>query len=249
MRHFLEKQGVTFVDNCKITDFVFKDTPLRDEITVTGLKYERVDKKPGDKDHTGEIKIDPDDFVFDTNGSITDSSSIGDMDTPIKENMEYAASAQLWKQAANHFFQLGQPDKFFNDREQSEWCSFTVTAKNHYLLNEIARITEQQPGNALNTFVDSNELLSIVVHHQPHFHAQKENETIFWGYSLYPRQVGDYVDKPFIEMTGREMLEEFIGQLAAIDPSSDNIRNHMDKIMDSIVNVIPVYMPICQCPL
>ena len=44
-------------------------------------------------------------------------------------------------------------------------------------------------------------------------------------------------------MTGREMLEELIGQLAAIDHSSDNIRNHVDEIMDSVINVIPVYMP------
>ncbi|WP_461218340.1 oleate hydratase [Lapidilactobacillus salsurivasis] len=243
MRHFLEKQGVTFVNNCKITELLFADTPLRDDIIVEGLRYERVDQPKDAKDARGIIKVDPDDFVFDTNGSITDSSSIGDMDTPAKENMEYAASAQLWKQAANHFYQLGQPDKFFGDREQSEWTSFTVTTNNHYLLNEICRITQQQPGNALNTFIDSNELLSIVVHHQPHFHAQKENETVFWGYSLYPRQVGDYVDKPFMEMTGREMLEEFIGQLAAIDPSRDNIRNHMDEIMASIVNVIPAHMP------
>ena len=240
MRHFLEKQGVTFKNNIKITELLFADSPLRDKITVTGLKYEGVNTK---EPKSGTIKVDPDDLVFDTNGSITDSSSIGDMDTPIKENMEYAPSAMLWKKATEHFYQLGHPDKFFNDREQSEWSSFTVTTKNHYLLDQISRITTQQPGHALNTFIDSNELLSIVVHHQPHFHAQKENETIFWGYSLYPRQTGDYVDKPFIEMTGREMLEELIGQLAAIDHSSDNIRNHVDEIMDSVINVIPVYMP------
>ncbi len=37
-------------------------------------------------------------------------------------------------------------------------------------------------------------------------HAQKENEGVFWGYCLFPRKDGDYVKKPFIEMTGREML-------------------------------------------
>lgn len=239
MRHFLEKQGVTFINNRKITELEFKDTPLRDEIIVTGMKYEQVDKK-GEK---GEVKVNPDDLVFDTNGAITDSSSIGDMDTPIKENMNYAPSAMLWKRATEHFYQLGHPDKLFGDRTQSEWTTFTVTTKNHDLLNEISRITQQQPGNALNTFIDSNELLSIVVHHQPHFHAQKENETTFWGYSLYPRQNGDYVDKPFIEMTGREMLEELIGQLAAVDKSNHNIRDRMDELMNTVINVIPAHLP------
>lgn len=162
---------------------------------------------------------------------------------PIKENMEYAPSAQLWKQATQHFYNLGHPDKFFNDRKQSEWMSFTITAKNHYLLNQIARITQQQPGNALNTWVDSNNLLSIVIHHQPHFHAQKENETVSWGYAMYPRRRGDYVQKPFIEMTGKEILQELLGHLAEVDDARDNIRNHTAEIMDSIINVIPVYMP------
>ncbi len=49
-----------------------------------------------------------------------DSSSIGDFNTPIKENMEYAPSAALWKQATEHFYNIGNPDKFFNDRAQSE---------------------------------------------------------------------------------------------------------------------------------
>lgn len=239
MRKYLSDHGVTFINNRKITAFQFKDTPLRDDIIVTGLEYEDV----GENTQTGTIPVDENDLVFDINGAITDSSSIGDFNTPIKENMEYAPSAALWKQATEHFYNLGNPDKFFNDRAQSEWMSFTVTTKNHYLVNQISRITQQEPGNALNTWVDSNNLLSIVVHHQPHFHAQKENETVFWGYFMFPRKNGDYVDKPVIEMTGKEMLQELLGHLAEVDQATDSIVYHEEEIMDSIVNVIPVYMP------
>ncbi len=239
MRKYLSDHGVTFINNRKITAFQFKDTPLRDDIIVTGLEYEDV----GENKQTGTITVDENDLVFDINGAITDSSSIGDFNTPIKENMEYAPSAALWKQATEHFYNLGNPDKFFNDRAQSEWMSFTVTTKNHYLVNQISRITQQEPGNALNTWVDSNNLLSIVVHHQPHFHAQKENETVFWGYFMFPRKNGDYVDKPVIEMTGKEMLQELLGHLAEVDQATDSIVYHEEEIMDSIVNVIPVYMP------
>ncbi|KZX38614.1 MULTISPECIES: oleate hydratase [Pediococcus] len=239
MRKYLSDHGVAFINNRKITAFQFKDTPLRDDIIVTGLEYEDV----GENKQTGTIPVDENDLVFDINGAITDSSSIGDFNTPIKENMEYAPSAALWKQATEHFYNLGNPDKFFNDRAQSEWMSFTVTTKNHYLVNQISRITQQEPGNALNTWVDSNNLLSIVVHHQPHFHAQKENETVFWGYFMFPRKNGDYVDKPVIEMTGKEMLQELLGHLAEVDQATDSIVYHEEEIMDSIVNVIPVYMP------
>lgn len=239
MRKYLSDHGVTFINNRKITAFQFKDTPLRDDIIVTGLEYEDV----GENKQTGTIPVDENDLVFDINGAITDSSSIGDFNTSIKENMEYAPSAALWKQATEHFYNLGNPDKFFNDRAQSEWMSFTVTTKNHYLVNQISRITQQEPGNALNTWVDSNNLLSIVVHHQPHFHAQKENETVFWGYFMFPRKNGDYVDKPVIEMTGKEMLQELLGHLAEVDQATDSIVYHEEEIMDSIVNVIPVYMP------
>ena len=82
-----------------------------------------------------------------------------------------------------------------------------------------------------------------MVHHQPHFHAQKENETVFWGYFMFPRKNGDYVDKPVIEMTGKEMLQELLGHLAEVDQATDSIVYHEEEIMDSIINVIPVYMP------
>ena len=238
MRKYLEDRGVEFINDRKITAFNFKDTPLQDDIIVTGLQFENVET--GEK---GLIPVKEDDLVFDTNGAITDSSSLGDMTTPVKENMEYAPSAQLWKQAAEQFYSLGHPDKFFGDRTQSEWMSFTVTTDNHYLLDQITRITQQEPGNALNTWVESSALLSIVVHHQPHFKAQKPNETVFWGYFLYPRRNGDFVQKPVMEMTGAEMLEELLGHLAQTDKSNDNIANHHDEIMKSVVNVIPAFMP------
>ncbi len=85
--------------------------------------------------------------------------------------------------------------------------------------------------------------MSIVVHHQPHFTSQKPNETVIWGYFLYPRHRGEFVDKQYIKMTGKEMLEELIGQLSKVDPGPENIRTKETEIFDSVVNNIPVYMP------
>ncbi|MGY5339410.1 oleate hydratase [Levilactobacillus spicheri] len=244
---YLEGQGVTFLDNRIVTDWDFANSELQDEITVTGLHVKNLET--GDED---VVPIDGDTAVIFTNGSITDSATMGDYNTPAPENMEYGISAALWKKATEHFYNLGTPDKFFNDRKSSEWVSFTLTTKNHLLLNEITRITTQVPGNALNSFLSTTPItplghkdvnMSIVVHHQPHFTTQKPNESVIWGYFLYPRRTGEFVHKPYIKMTGKEMAQELIGQLAKVDPGPNNIKDKEPEILDSIVNNIPVYMP------
>ncbi|BAX65698.1 oleate hydratase [Latilactobacillus sakei] len=245
--NYLKDQGCRIILNRRITDLDFKETQMTDEITVTGMTMTNTET-----DEVEHITVDDDTAVIFTNGSITDSATLGDYNTPAPENMDYGAAAGLWKQIASKFYNLGNADKFFADRNASEWVSFTLTTKNHILLNEIERITTQIPGNALNSFLSTKPItplgqkdvnMSIVVHHQPHFTTQKPNEAVIWGYFLYPRRSGEFVDKPYIEMTGKEMLQELIGQLAKVDPGPINIREKEAEIMDSVINNIPVYMP------
>ena len=245
--NYLEKEGCHIVLNRRVVDWKFKDSKMQDEITVTGLHM--VNTKTDENEF---VPVDDDTAVIFTNGSITDSATLGDFNTPAAENMDYGAASSLWKKASDHFYTLGNPDKFFADRDASEWVSFTLTTKNHLFLNEIARITTQEPGNALNSFISTEPVtplgqkdvtMSIVVHHQPHFTSQKPNETVLWGYFLYPRRHGEIIDKPYIEMTGKEMLQELIGQLSKVDPGPINISDKEEEIMDSVINCIPVYMP------
>jgi oleate hydratase len=220
---------------------------MQDEITVTGLKM--TNTETNEEEH---VDVDDQTAVIFTNGSITDSATLGDFNTPAAENMDYGAAASLWKKATERFYNLGNPDKFFNDRNASEWVSFTLTTSDHTLLNEITRITTQVPGNALNSFISTSPItplgqkdvnMSIVVHHQPHFTTQKANESVIWGYFLYPRRRGEFVQKEYIKMTGKEMAEELLGQLSKVDPGPGNIMDKKQEIMDSIINCIPVYMP------
>ena len=245
--NYLENEGCHIVLNRRVVDWKFKDSKMQDEITVTGLHM--VNTKTDENEF---VPVDDDTAVIFTNGSITDSATLGDFNTPAAENMDYGAASSLWKKASDHFYNLGNPDKFFADRDASEWVSFTLTTKNHLFLNEIARITTQEPGNALNSFISTEPVtplgqkdvtMSIVVHHQPHFTSQKPNETVLWGYFLYPRRHGEIIDKPYIEMTGKEMLQELIGQLSKVDPGPINISDKEEEIMDSVINCIPVYMP------
>ena len=245
--NYLENEGCHIVLNRRVIDWKFKDSKMQDEITVTGLHM--VNTKTDENEF---IPVDDDTAVIFTNGSITDSATLGDFNTPASENMDYGAASSLWKKASDHFYNLGNPDKFFANRDASEWVSFTLTTKNHLFLNEITRITTQEPGNALNSFISTEPVtplgqkdvtMSIVVHHQPHFTSQKPNETVLWGYFLYPRRHGEIIDKPYIEMTGKEMLQELIGQLSKVDPGPINISDKEEEIMDSVINCIPVYMP------
>lgn len=245
--NYLKDQGCHIVLNRLVTDWEFKETTMQDEITVTGLKM--TNTETNEKEF---VPVDDDTAVIFTNGSITDSATLGDFETPAPENMDYGAASSLWKKASERFYNVGNPDKFFADRNASEWVSFTLTTRDHILLNEITRITTQIPGNALNSFVSTSPItplgqkdvnMSIVVHHQPHFTTQKPNETVIWGYFLYPRRRGEFVDKQYIKMNGKEMLQELIGQLSKVDPGPGNIRDKEAEIMASVINNIPVYMP------
>lgn len=245
--NYLKDQGCHIVLNRLVTDWEFKETTMQDEITVTGLKMTNTETNEEEF-----VLVDDDTAVIFTNGSITDSATLGDFETPAPENMDYGAASSLWKKASERFYNVGNPDKFFADRNASEWVSFTLTTRDHILLNEITRITTQIPGNALNSFVSTSPItplgqkdvnMSIVVHHQPHFTTQKPNETVIWGYFLYPRRRGEFVDKQYIKMNGKEMLQELIGQLSKVDPGPGNIRDKEAEIMASVINNVPVYMP------
>ena len=245
--NYLKEQGCCITLNRLVTDWEFKESKMQDEITVTGLHMLNTET-----DQAEFVPVDDDTAVIFTNGSITDSATLGDFKTPAPENMDYGAASSLWKAASQRFYNLGNPDKFFADRDASEWVSFTLTTNNHLLLNEIVRITTQEPGNGLNSFISTSPItplnqkdvnMSIVAHHQPHFTSQKPNETVIWGYFLYPRRNGEFIDKPSIEMTGEEMLQELIGQLSKVDPGPVTIKSKEKEIMESVVNNIPVYMP------
>lgn len=245
--NYLKAQGCQIILDRRVIAFEFKETSMTDEITVTGLKMINTTTN-----ETTHVPIDNDTGVLFTNGSITDSATLGDYNTPAPENMDYGAASSLWKQATKHFYNLGNPDKFFSDRNASEWVSFTLTTKNHLLLNEITRITTQLPGNALNSFLSTTPItplgqidvdMSIVAHHQPHFTSQQPNETVIWGYFLYPRRDSLLFEKPYLELTGKEMVLELISHLSQVDPGPINIKDRESEILDSVVNNIPVYMP------
>lgn len=226
MKAHLEKHHVDFSLKCLVKDLDFKDG---DGITVTAIHYE-------DAKGAGKIDLKDGDLCFVTNGCMTDCATLGDLKTPAPYRPENPPSGELWGRIAAKKEGLGDPAPFFGKPEETNWASFTVTSNGNRLLKKIEAFSRNVPGSgALMTFKDSKWRMSIVVAAQPHFINQPEDQTIFWGYSLYTDVPGDYIKKPMRECTGEEMLLELLYHLHMLDDK--------DAILKDVVNVIPCMMP------
>lgn len=226
LKAYLDTHQVDFSINATVTDIEFADG---EGITATALYIE---------DSEGEkvIKLNKGDVCIMTNGSMTDSATLGDLHTAPEYKPKDPISAKLWKKVASKKPNLGNPSPFFDYPEETNWESFTVTCKGNKLLKLIEQFSGNIPGSgALMTFKDSNWLMSIVVAAQPHFKAQPMDTTIFWGYGLYTDCMGGYVKKTMRECTGEEILIELLHHL--------HLEDKQEEILETVINVIPCMMP------
>ena len=237
LESYLRKAGVSFMENCEVTDIDFEDGH---GITARTLYLKR---KVEDTDDTGEngdavkdsyvfetVQLEKNDICIMTNACMTDSATLGDFHTPAPAPEQKPISGELWAKVAAKKPGLGNPEPFFTKPHETNWLSFTVTCT-------IENFTGNVPGSgALMTFKDSSWLMSSVVAAQPHFVNQPMDTTIFWGYGLYTDAVGDYVKKPMKECTGQELLNEYLHHLHIPE-------DRIAELMKTVINVIPCYMP------
>jgi oleate hydratase len=128
--------------------------------------------------------------------------------------------------------QFGNPAVFNSCIAQSCWESFTVTLNKPAFFDSMFRFSGNEAGTGgLVTFKDSNWLMSILLAHQPHFPNQPVDAQVFWGYSLFPDRVGNFVPKPMADCNGAEILQELCGHL------------RFDQIIFESANCIPCRMP------
>jgi oleate hydratase len=205
---WLSDAGVDFRENAKVTD-----VEMIEGIPCT------VDKIHMVQDGIPMIaNLDPNDIVFATIGSMTGDASIGtNTKAPIliSSGSKRDGSWELWTKLADKNGDIfGNPHRFLSRIPESQWESFTVTLKDPEFFDRIIKFTKNEPGTgALVTFKDSNWMISIVVPHQPHFIGQPEDVQVFWGYGLFPSEIGNFVKKPMAECAGNEIFEELLGHL------------------------------------
>ncbi|MNB83851.1 Oleate hydratase [compost metagenome] len=224
LKKYLEKQSVDFSLKCTVTDLDFKEG---EGITVTGIHLLKGDVKD-------RIAVGDRDLVIVTNGSMTESSSLGSMTSPPILNGK-GSSWELWDRLAAKKPGLGNPSPFDDHIDGSKWESFTVTFSDSVFFDLMEKFSGNRAGTgALVTFKDSSWLMSIVLAYQPHFRNQPEHVRVFWGYGLNVDKEGDFVKKKMSACTGEEIMTELIGHL--------HFEQHRDAIM-ATANCIPCMMP------
>lgn len=219
------------------------DTQVKDiEIDLAGGK--KVAKKilysRGGKE--GSVDLGENDLVFVTNGSITESSTLGDHHTPAPLNSSPGDSWSLWQTLAGKDAAFGKPQKFYGDIEKTRFVSATITTTDDKIPPYIQRICKRDPfagtvvTGGIVTVKDSSWLLSWTLNRQPHFKAQKPNELVVWFYALYNDTPGDYVKKPITECTGEEITREWLYHMGV--PEAEIAALAADS-----ANAVPVMMP------
>nr|NQU92650.1 oleate hydratase [Bacteroidota bacterium] len=198
MRRHLEAQGVHFEMEQEVVDIDFDLSSDRKTATVLHLK---------DKN---EIVLGENDYVFITNGSITESTDNGTWNrAPKLKGIEESGSWKLWNKIAEKDKAFGNPSPFCDNINLQKWYSFTATMKDSTFLDYMENFSGNVDGTGgLVTMTDSNWFMSIVIARQPHFPNQPDDVKIFWGYGLYPDRKGNHVNKTMAECTGKEILEE-----------------------------------------
>ncbi|MGB8886297.1 MAG: oleate hydratase [Candidatus Korobacteraceae bacterium] len=227
LQKWLEERGVKFQLNTRVTDLGLQHDSQ-------GYTVDRILCKRDD--HAEEIAVTQNDFVMVTLGSMTESSSLGSMDSaPVLNGKSIGGSWTLWEKIAAGQPQFGCPANFTDHIDESKWESFTTTLHDPTFFRLIGDLTGNVPGEGgLITFPESSWLASIVLPHQPHFIGQPADANVFWGYGLFVDRPGDFVKKPMSACTGREIMTEILGHL--------RLEQHTTEILETC-KCIPCMMP------
>ena len=214
MAEWLRKRGVRIQTGARVTD-------VRLDRREGGLFASQLDierKEP--------VKVEPQDRVYLTLGSMTDGSSTGSNTRAPARVSEKGACWSLWEKLAARHSCLGNPNTFAGQPSKSAWMSFTATMRSSAFFDYMEEFTGNRTGTGgLVTIADSSWFLSLVMFHQPHFRVQAEGHYVFWGYGLRGDRTGDYVQKPMSDCTGDEVLTELAEQLRL----PDEVRNELSK--------------------
>ncbi len=236
---YLQNNGVKVEYGVDVKNVIF--TSKQGKKVATQIVYEN-------KGEEKTIDLIEDDLVFITNGCCTDTSCYGDQDTvpdlSIIKNGK-GESWDLWKNIASQATngEFGNPDKFCNHVDKTNWMSATIEVSNENIIKHIINICKRDPRKGkvttggIVTVKDSTEnwYLSWTINRQPQFKSQNKNSVLVWGYALNTDKLGNFIKKPIKLCTGKEVCEEWLYHIGL--PT-----NEIDKYAD-MCNTTTCYMP------
>nr|MDK7244754.1 oleate hydratase [Staphylococcus lugdunensis] len=235
---YLESHGVQFEYDVQVLD-------IKVDVTTTEKVAREMKLKRQGKEET--MLLTPNDLVFVTNGSITESSTYGDNEIPAPPTKVTGGSWNLWRNLAKQSPEFGHPEKFYQDLPEKSWfVSATATTNNKIIIDTIESICKRDPlagktvTGGIITVNDSAWQMSFTVNRQQQFKAQPKDEVSVWIYALYSNVKGDYINKPIVECSGNEICQEWLYHMGV--PT-----NQIKDLAQNQCNSIPVYMPyICS---
>ncbi|GKI14772.1 oleate hydratase [Oscillospiraceae bacterium] len=243
MVEYLEKHGVDFVYNTRVTNVLFEKRGAKKVAAQLVLEQ------------NGQAKTLPlteNDLVFVTNGSCTENSSLGDDDhAPVLNTKPGQGGCwQLWRNIARQDPAFGRPDKFCTNLPATNWESATVTTLDGRIPPYIQKICQRDPFSGkvvtggIVTCRDSKWLMSWTVNRQPHFKDQPKDQLVVWVYGLFTDVPGDYVKKPMRECTGFEITQEWLYHLGVpVEDIPGMARNSAHCIPCMMPYITAFFMP------
>ncbi|KXI20766.1 hypothetical protein HMPREF3209_00184 [Lactobacillus crispatus] len=232
---YLKDHGVQFEYDCHV------DNVVVDHEGKQKVAKKIVMTKNGEQ---SDIDLTPDDIVFLTNGSITESSTYGDQNTPAPITHDKGSSWKLWENLAKQDPDFGHPDVFCENLPERSWfVSATATLENKKIAPYFERLTKRSlydgkvNTGGIITVVDSNWELSFTIHRQPHFKSQNPDQIVVWIYALYSDTEGNYIKKRVVDCTGKEIAEEMLYHLGVPESQISELASEEN------MNTVPVYMP------
>lgn len=232
---YLKDHGVQFEYDCHV------DNVVVDHEGKQKVAKKIVMTKNGEQ---SDIDLTPDDIVFVTNGSITESSTYGDQNTPAPITRDKGSSWKLWENLAKQDPDFGHPDVFCENLPERSWfVSATATLENKKIAPYFERLTKRSlydgkvNTGGIITVVDSNWELSFTIHRQPHFKSQNPDQIVVWIYALYSDTEGNYIKKRVVDCTGKEIAEEMLYHLGVPESQISELASEEN------MNTVPVYMP------
>lgn len=226
-------------------------------VTVTNVEFEISNGKKVAKkisaikdEHPIEVPLTENDLVFITNGSNTESSDLGDQNTPAKLNHNLGGSWNLWKNIAKQDDSFGHPDVFCGDIAKSNWESATITTLDKEIPPYIEKICKRDPFSGkvvtggIVTIKDSNWYMSFTLNRQPHFKNQPKDQLVVWVYSLYCDVPGNYVKKAMRDCTGEEITKEWLYHIGVpVDKIDEMAKNSANSVPCMMPFVTAYFMP------
>ena len=235
MVKYLENHGAQFHFNTQVMDVRFD---IRDGRKVA----RRVELSRGGEQEF--LDLTEDDYLFITNGSNVENSTIGGQDKPCEylPTPKPGGSFDLWRKIAEQDPSFGHPEKFYKDPEECKWMGVTVNTLDDKILPYIKNVCKRDPlsGNVVTggivTARDSGWLLSWTINRQPQFHSQPKDQCLVWLYGLFPNAEGDFVKKPMKDCTGKEICMEWLYHIGVPEDQIEELAAHS-------ANTVPTMMP------